>query len=133
MSCFGKDFETCLRGRNISFSPSWSQIPSGVANIVIKMCYSKITNIVNKDTTKGNWCGKHDKKCATIERLNTTDISSSEWNQIYLQSKSSIKSSHGINKPKRNPNPNLNDLVIGFCHQSYTFWRIGLMATCHYF
>ena len=25
-----------------------------------------------------------------------------------------------------NPNPNLNNLVIGFCHQSCAFWRIGL-------
>lgn len=29
-------------------------------------------------------------------------------------------------EPRRNPNPNLNNLVIGFFHQSYAFWRIGL-------
>ena len=49
-----------------------------------------------------------------------------EINQIYLQSKSSIKSSHRISKPRKNLNPNLNNLVIGFCHQSCAFWRIGL-------
>ena len=49
-----------------------------------------------------------------------------ERNQIYLQSKSSIESSHRISKPRKNPNPNLNNLVIGFCHQSCAFWRIGL-------
>ena len=49
-----------------------------------------------------------------------------ERNQIYLQSKSSIESSHRISKPKKNPNPNMNNLIIGFCHQSCAFWRIGL-------
>ena len=34
--------------------------------------------------------------------------------------------SHRISKPRKNPNPNLNNLVIGFCHQSCAFWRIGL-------
>ena len=43
-----------------------------------------------------------------------------------MQSKLSIKSSHRISKPRKNPNPNLNNLVIGFCHQSCAFWRIGL-------
>ena len=46
--------------------------------------------------------------------------------EIYLQSKSSIESPHGISKPRKNPNSNLNNLVIGFCHQSCAFWRIGL-------
>ena len=46
--------------------------------------------------------------------------------EIYLQSKSSIESPHRISKPRKNPNPNLNNLVIGFCHQSCAFWRIGL-------
>ena len=73
-----------------------------------------------------NWCSECDKKCATTKWLNIIDISSNEWNQIYLQSKSSIESSHRISKPIRNPNPNLNNLVIGFCHQSCTFWKIGL-------
>ena len=49
-----------------------------------------------------------------------------ERNQIYLQSKSSIESSHRISKPRKNPNSNLYNLVIGFCHQSCAFWRIGL-------
>ena len=57
---------------------------------------------------------------------NTTYIIYNERNQIYLQSKSSIESSHRISKPRKNPNPNLNNLVIGFCHQSCAFWRIGL-------
>ena len=34
--------------------------------------------------------------------------------------------SRRISKRRRNPNPNLNNLVIGFCHQSCTFWRISL-------
>ena len=49
-----------------------------------------------------------------------------ERNQIYLQSKSSIEFSYRISKPRKNPNPNLNNLVIGFCHQSCAFCRIGL-------
>ena len=65
------------------------------------------------------------KKCYP-EWLNTSDISSNEWKQIYLQSKSSIESSHKISKLRRNPNPNLKNLVIGFGHQSYAFWRLGL-------
>ena len=43
-----------------------------------------------------------------------------------MQSKSSIESSHRISKPRKNPNLNLNNLVIGFCHQSCAFWRISL-------
>ena len=43
-----------------------------------------------------------------------------------MQSKSSIESSHKISKPRRNPNPNLNNLVTAFCHQSCAFWRISL-------
>ena len=45
-----------------------------------------------------------------------------------MQSKSSIESSHRISKSRKNPNsnPNLNNLVIGFCHQSCAFWRISL-------
>ena len=43
-----------------------------------------------------------------------------------MQSKSSIEFSHRISKPRKNLNPNLNNLVIGFCHQSCAFWRIGL-------
>ena len=31
-----------------------------------------------------------------------------------------------ISKPRKNSNPNLNNLVIGFCHQSCAFWRIRL-------
>ena len=34
MSCFGKDLETCLRGRNILFPQSWSQLPSKVAILI---------------------------------------------------------------------------------------------------
>ena len=40
--------------------------------------------------------------------------------------KSNIEFSHRISKPRMNPNPNLNNLVIGFCYQSCAFWRIGL-------
>ena len=43
-----------------------------------------------------------------------------------MQSKSSIEFSHRINKQKKNLNPNLNNLVISFCHQSCAFWRISL-------
>ena len=58
--------------------------------------------------------------------INIEDISSNKWNQIYLQLKSNIESSHRISKPRRNPNPNLNNLVVSFCHQSCVFWRIAL-------
>ena len=51
-----------------------------------------------------------------ITLLNTTNIRYNERNQIYLQSKSNIESSHRISKLRRNPNPKLNNLVIGFCH-----------------
>ena len=55
-----------------------------------------------------------------------TDKSYNERNQIYLQSKLSIESAHRISKPRRNPNSNLNNLVISCCHKSCSFWRIGL-------
>ena len=80
-----------------------------------------------------NWYRNMIKKRPTAKLLNIADISSNEWNQTYLQLKSSIESSHKISKPKRNPNLNLDNLVIGFCHQSCAFWRIGLMTTSYYF
>ena len=43
-----------------------------------------------------------------------------------MQSNPSIKSSHKISKRRKNPNSDLNNLVIGFYHQSCAFRRIGL-------
>ena len=73
-------------------------LASIIANTVniMKRCYSRITNTKSKDATSGQlmqqtWLKK--KKSATAGWLNTTNII---YNQIYLQSKSSIRSSHRI-------------------------------------
>ena len=47
-------------------------------------------------------------------------------NQIYLPPTSSVESFHGKSELRRNLNSNLNNLIIGFCHQSYAFSRIDL-------
>ena len=91
------------------------------------MYYSRITSTTSKDTTVGQLMQQTwQKKSATVEQLNTANISFNEWNQIYLQLKSNIEFSYRRSKSRMNPNPNLNNLVIGFYHQNCAFWRIGL-------
>ena len=49
-----------------------------------------------------------------------------EIKYICNQNQVLIESSHRISEPRKNPNLNLNNLVIGSCHKSCAFWRIGL-------